>query len=145
METFPCFLRILQTHCFSEKDCGEDENCYQSLPGCHLADMSGANASSPIPDEASTDPTQASWITFWMNYPNDSANFRFCGDSRSDAINNCSMDRHCPDFQCSDGLRCFENLSHVGSSQCNAYELINMTPTPTTENPSKVSLILEKS
>lgn len=69
-------------------------------------------------------------VNGWKDNLNDARNFQFCGLGWDDTAANCSLDRHCPDFVCSDPrLACFIHLSsYAGAEACNAYKMIRDTP-----------------
>lgn len=117
-----------------DRDCPEEgQQCFPNLPGCDLVEMAKIEKANQISDGPSD----------WRTNRNAPANFRFCGTGWDDAADNCSLERHCPDFVCADpGLQCFIGLSfYAGAEFCNAYEINQgKTRAPTIRPTSSPSL-----
>ena len=135
-----CVIYCSKTHCYSDRDCDTDvgEKCYSNVPGCMLTNMPIKDGQiNPIVDEEFIYEEYGERPS-WVDDRNDPANFRFCGLNFTDVAEHCSMDRHCPDYICSDKeLSCFEHLSIVaGAEHCNAYEIIRGNTRAPTQKPS---------
>lgn len=120
-----------ETNCGKDDDCPEGESCHGYLPGCDLLKMVDDTK------EAESDAQGLLWFR-----KNDVTNTFFCGESYLEAVEECSIETHCPDNKCPEGKTCFQYIEQNG---CDVYQIwMNLTPEPTpvptiiTESPTSV-------
>ncbi len=117
-----------ETHCISNDDCEDGDECFNDLPGCSLLYTKD--------NENSIEPFGGEYIGQDRNHISQN---RFCGSNLLTADKYCTLDRHCPggsDSECPPGTFCFSFLP-----SCNAYDmkmalhseqlLLNPTTSPT--------------
>ncbi|KAL7548088.1 hypothetical protein ACHAWF_011370 [Thalassiosira exigua] len=105
-----------ENHCPTGLECTGNQVCFRR-PQCNIVDLTGPSASpSSSPISVSDDP----------------ANYRFCGATFFDAIDNCSLETHCAsgsDASCPTGMHCYDNVP----GHCNTFYMTAIpTPPPVT-------------
>ncbi|KAL7519514.1 hypothetical protein ACHAWX_004266 [Stephanocyclus meneghinianus] len=124
----------IETNCKFDSDCPDNHVCFGFVPNCNLSQMT-KEADAP---EQDSDQDEAKLTVLTKGDP---SNNSFCGSTWMDAVDNCSLDTHCPDNVCSDGKSCFQFLP---STDCDAYDLMMATiepssePSIVTDSPTKV-------
>eukprot|EP00804_Cyclotella_cryptica_P024481 CCRYP_017569-RA/>CCRYP_017569-RA protein AED:0.02 eAED:0.02 QI:244/1/1/1/1/1/2/6/1001 len=124
----------IETNCKFDSDCPDNHVCFGYLPNCNLSKMA-KEATAPEQDSVQDEAKPIVLIK------GDPSNNSFCGSTWLDAVDNCSLDTHCPDNVCSGGKSCFQ---FIQSKNCDAYDLMMATNEPSsapsilTNSPTRV-------
>ena len=105
-------------------DCPKGHTCHGGIVQCNLVDLIIKEKNKGVPTMR---PSMAPISE------DDPANKKFCGKSWTEALENCSLDTHCPTDECTNGLVCYGLGGGPQAENCHASE---MTRQPT-RNPSE--------
>lgn len=136
----------IETFCTDSEDCEDGFTCHGSIPGCNILDM--LDEAKGITNESinANDELGSQYDMTTMNR-DDESNNKFCGSSWQDAVDGCSLDRHCPNDICPKGESCFSYLDEYAEIfHCNAFDMVaeGATITVITDTPSTMRPVANK-